>query len=211
MAQGLVIVLLNRATKLSREFQLLDKEYNAVFKLGLITDTWDLEGKVVRKEISVNIKEEKFRQVVTGMRGVFNQQPPIYSAKKIRGRPAYYYARKKDYDNRDIVLETNPVYINAIDILSFDGLDASIKVVCSSGTYIRSLIYEIGNRLGCGATLTGLVRNKIGYFCLKDSVKTSEIKSIAKNQDIQEFEKSIIDIDRLNKYLIKSKPGRIIE
>jgi len=197
MAEGLVIILLNNATKLASKFLSMNKEYNAVLKLGVVTDTWDMEGKIVKKEDSVDIKKDNLENVVLGMKGVFEQQPPIYSAKKIKGRPAYYYARNKKYENKDILLEKESVNIYEIEILSFEGLEINIRVLCSSGTYIRSLAYEIGNRLGCGATLTGLVRSKIGNFSLAESIKTGQIRSIKKAGDLQEFKKNIISIDRI--------------
>ena len=175
----------------------MEKEYTAIFQLGITTDTWDMEGKVIEHKKVVNVKEEDLRKLLIDIKGVFKQQPPIFSAKKIEGRPSYYYARSKKYDNRDIFLKPNSVSVYSIDLIEFDGLKARIRVRCSAGTYIRSLVYEIGKRLNCGATLTGLVRNKINGFTLEDAIKVKEIEKINKNEDIDRFERSIISDDRI--------------
>ncbi len=194
---GLVILLLNKATKLARGFQSMEKEYTAVFQLGIVTDTWDAEGnEIIRKEVD-GVGTDDIKNLLKSLTGTFEQQPPIFSAKKIAGRPSYYYARSKKYDNRDIILKPVSVKIYAIDLLSFDGLNAEIRVRCSAGTYIRSLVHEIGNRLECGAILTGLVRNKIDGYSLEDAIKIDDILEVSRTTDLDRFKRSIIPCDRI--------------
>lgn len=176
----------------------MDKEYTAVFKLGMTTDTWDIEGKVIEKKDIIDVKSDDLKIVISGIVGVFDQIPPIYSAKKIKGKPAYYYARSKRYDNKDIRLKSVPVNIYGIDIISFNGSEVKIKVSCSSGTYIRSLVYEIGKKLGCGATLIELTRERIDGFDLKDSIKLEEIKLIYETGNLKNYKKSFIKVDIKN-------------
>lgn len=175
----------------------MKKEYTADFQLGIVTDTWDTEGAVVAEKEVVDIKPECLQILLDDMVGIFEQQPPIFSAKKIRGKPSYYYARSKRYENSDIVLKPAPVKIYSIDLLSFDGIKARIRVECSAGTYIRSIVHEIGNRLNCGATLTGLVRNKIDGFKLDDAIGIDMIEKIRKNINFDSFKKSIISSDKI--------------
>lgn len=175
----------------------MEREYTAVFQLGIVTDTWDIEGKeIIRKEVE-GIGTDDIKKLLNSLIGAFEQQPPIFSAKKIAGRPSYYYARSKKYDNRDILLKPVPVKIYSIDLLSFDGLNVEIRVRCSAGTYIRSLVHEIGNRLECGAVLTGLVRNRIDGFSLEDAIKIDDILGLSRNADLDRFKRSIIPGDRI--------------
>ncbi|MCL5071961.1 MAG: hypothetical protein M1308_13875 [Actinobacteria bacterium] len=127
------MVLINKATKLSNHFLSLDKDYIAKFKLGIETETWDTEGKIIREASLQGINEEILLKTVKSLEGDFNQVPPIFSAKKIKGKPAYAYAREK----KEITLEAKIVKIYNIDFISFDGENAVIKINCSSGTYVK--------------------------------------------------------------------------
>jgi tRNA pseudouridine55 synthase len=113
------------------------------------------------------------------LEGDIVQIPPVFSAKKISGKPAYYYARNDTGHEQLKRLKASNVSIYSIEIKSFDGLDATMSVCCSSGTYVRSIVNEIGNMLGCGATLTHLTRDSIGKFELADSINADDIEKIA--------------------------------
>jgi len=159
----------------------MDKEYKACLRLGISTSTWDTEGYVTERRDCSGIKKADLHNVVMGMVGDFDQEPPIYSAKKIKGKPAYYYARNKKMSAEEIGLKHSMVKIYSISIESFFEEEVIVKIACSSGTYIRSIVFEIGKKLCCGATLTGLERISIGRFNLKDSLSLSDIEDIALN------------------------------
>jgi tRNA pseudouridine55 synthase len=175
----------------------MEKEYTAVFQIGITTDTWDTEGRIIEQKKVTNVGKEDLGKLLDDMKGIFRQKPPIYSAKKIRGRPSYYYARSKHHSNRDIVLKTTDVNIYSIELIDFDGQKARIRVRCSAGTYIRSLVYEIGKRLGFGATLTDLVRSKINGFNIENAIKVDDIERIVESEGPDRFESSIISCDRI--------------
>jgi tRNA pseudouridine55 synthase len=191
-AEGLLIILINKATKQSNHFLTLDKEYIAKFQLGIETETWDTEGKVIREASSKGIDEKMLVNVIKSLEGDFNQIPPIFSAKKIKGRPAYDYARKKE----KITLEARIVKIYNMNLISFDGENAEIKINCSSGTYVRSVVNIIGKILGCGATLMSLTRTRIGSYNISESITLDEIERNAGSENFFIiFKKSIQPVD----------------
>ena len=161
MATGILPVCIGKATKIADFISLGDKEYEAEFKLGLKTDTLDITGTVV-KTSDVSPKKEELIEAINSFLGKIMQVPPMYSAKKIKGKKLYELARDGIEINRDPV----EVEIKEIEILKID-LDEniiSIRVLCSKGTYIRSLIDDIGEKLGTYATMTALNRTKSGMF-----------------------------------------------
>ncbi len=161
MATGILPVCIGKATKIADFISLGDKEYEAEFKLGLKTDTLDITGTVV-KTSDVSPTKEEVIEVINSFLGKIMQVPPMYSAKKIKGKKLYELARDGIEINRDPV----EVEIKEIEILKID-LDEniiSIRVLCSKGTYIRSLIDDIGEKLGTYATMTALNRTKSGMF-----------------------------------------------
>jgi tRNA pseudouridine55 synthase len=125
------------------------------------------------------INEEVLLKAIKSLEGDFNQVPPIFSAKKIKGKPAYAYAREK----KEITLESKIVKIYNIDFISFDGENAVININCSSGTYIRSIVNIIGKILGCGATLTTLLRTRIGSYDISESVTLDEFERDAYDEN----------------------------
>ena len=161
MATGILPVCIGKATKIANFISLGDKEYEAEFKLGLKTDTLDITGTVV-KTSDVSPTKEEVIEAINSFLGKIMQVPPMYSAKKIKGKKLYELARDGIEINRDPV----EVEIKEIEILKID-LDEniiSIRVLCSKGTYIRSLIDDIGEKLGTYATMTALNRTKSGMF-----------------------------------------------
>lgn len=169
-ASGLMILTVGKGTKFTQYFQKLDKEYLAEGKLGEMTDTYDSQGRVVEKK-EVNINEEDLTNVVKSFEGQHYQYPPPFSAKRISGTRAYKLAKK------GLDLQLKPILVNIynIEIIDINLPYFKIKVSCSSGTYIRSLIKDIGDKLGCGAYMSDLVRLKIGKFDLKDATTLEDI------------------------------------
>ncbi|TCP14603.1 tRNA pseudouridine synthase B [Crenobacter luteus] len=161
LATGLLPVCFGEATKFSSYLLDADKAYRATVKFGVVTTTGDAEGEVV-KERPVDIRPEGLAEACARFSGPIRQVPPMYSALKFEGRALYEYARA----GVEIERKARDVVIHSIDMVEFAGDVAVIDVVCSKGTYIRTLAEDIGERLGCGAHLIGLRRTATAGFSL---------------------------------------------
>lgn len=163
-ATGLLIIMLGRATKRFQEFQQLKKYYEVEFELGYETDTLDRTGEVNLKVADAGevekITESKVKQALKKFGGKVQQVPPRFSAKKINGKRAYKLAR----EGKNFKLTAKTVEIYEIELLKFDCPIGTIRVVCSSGCYIRSIVRDLGRELGVYATATDLRRTQIGDF-----------------------------------------------
>ena len=181
MATGLLIILLGSFTKKSLSFSSLDKEYEAIMRLGISTDTGDKEGNVLEERdpglFSESIKN--IDDILSCFQGSIMQVPPMFSAKKVNGKKLYELAR------RGVSIKREPVsiVIKEIKRLSKDGPLVKIYVKCSKGTYIRQLAHDIGEKIGCGAHLVGLERIGIGDFSVRDALSAEEIKGEEKKFD----------------------------
>jgi len=164
MATGLLVMGVGRATRLLRFLGDTDKEYEGTCRLGEETDTLDAEGQIVRTS-PVVVSDDRVREAMGALTGEQQQRPPAYSAVKVGGRPLHRAARAGE------AVEAQPraVRVDAFELLDFDGRDLNFRVVCSGGTYVRSLVADVGERLGTGAHLTRLVRTRIGPFRLADA------------------------------------------
>src|SRR3989344_6474941 len=174
IATGILPVCINGATRLARFLEGGRKEYLASIKLGEETDTYDAEGNVVRKEDII--------AVVHSFRGRIKQTPPMFSAIKINGVALYRLARQ------GVEVERAPRDVEIYDIHVEDIMFPfiTVRIACSKGTYVRSLAFDIGKKLGCGAHLAGLIRTRSGIFSINDSVSMDNA-----------CEKDIIAIERL--------------
>jgi len=172
LARGLLILGIGRKfTKKLSFFQKKDKEYIATLKLGLVSDTFDKEGKIKKIEVKKIPKKKEVENVLKSFLGEIEQRPPLFSAKKIKGQKLYQLARK----GIKIKPKKEKVRIYQISILIYSFPLLKIKVKCSSGTYIRSLASDIGKKLKTGALLQDLLRTKIGKFSLKKAIKLEKI------------------------------------
>ncbi len=173
-AQGVLLICFGRATKLFPYLQ-GEKEYRALLRLGQKMDTGDLTGRII-EEVSVgDLEREKVEWAISGFVGEIWQRPPRFSALKQGGKRLYDLAR------RGVKVEPTPrrIRIRRISLKKFTLPFLELEVVCSSGTYIRSLAYDIGDRLGCGAHLVKLVRTRIGGFRVEGSVPPEEVRELA--------------------------------
>ena len=168
MATGLLLLLLGSYTKRSLFFSGFDKEYEAVIRLGIATDTGDREGTVIaQREIDgVSLSEDFMTRCISSFRGTLQQVPPMYSAKKIGGKKLYQYARK----GMAVEREPRMVTIQKMEIADIALPYIRILVACSKGTYIRQLAHDIGEKIGCGAHLASLRRTGIGPFSIQDAI-----------------------------------------
>ena len=173
-AQGVLLVCFGQATKLFFYLQ-GEKEYKALLRLGQKMDTGDLTGRII-EEVSVgDLEREKVEWAISGFVGEIWQRPPRFSALKQGGKRLYDLAR------RGVKVEPTPrrIRIRRISLKKFTLPFLELEVVCSSGTYIRSLAHDIGDRLGCGAHLVKLVRTRIGGFRVEGSLPPEEVRELA--------------------------------
>lgn len=179
-ATGVLPVCLGSATKLCDMLTDKKKEYIAEFVLGKITDTQDISGTVL-KITDVICKEPEVEEAVMSFVGDYDQIPPMYSALKVDGKRLYELAR----EGKEIERKSRPVTFYEIEILHMELPNVKIRVVCSKGTYIRTLCHDIGQKLGCGATMTKLQRTMSGQFKLEEAITLSEIEMLQKEGGLE--------------------------
>jgi tRNA pseudouridine55 synthase len=166
MATGLLLVGMGRATRLLRFLSGLDKTYEGSGRLGAETDTLDGDGRIVRTAETEHVTEDELRRAMAGLVGESDQVPPAYSAVKVGGRALYHAARRGEH----VDPEPRTIRVEAFDLLSFDGRDFDFRMWCSSGTYVRVLVADVGRAVGSAAHLTRLVRTRAGPFSLREAV-----------------------------------------
>lgn len=213
-ASGVLVCCLGKGTKIVQFITFWGKEYIAKIKLGEQTDTYDSQGKIVKKfeECFANegfvLEENKIKSVIDSFKGEIWQTPPLYSAIKYKGKKLYQFAR----EGKKIKIKKRKVKIENVEILKIKLPFVWIKVRCSKGTYIRSLGFDIGEKLGCGAYLISLCRTKVGPFELKDSFTLDAIRKIKDegklNKIVVSMEKALENLPSLvvsdeNKFKIK--------
>ena len=164
-ASGVLVVLIGPAVRLSEYVAASDKRYQAVIQLGTTTDTYDADGKTTSSS-TIQVSEEQFNEELQKFVGEIEQVPPPYSAIKVQGRKAYEMARAGE----EVELMPRIIHVYSLEVLEWAPPEVVIDISCSSGTYVRSLAHDLGAKLGCGATLTGLRRTKNGRFTLRDAV-----------------------------------------
>ena len=165
LATGLLIICTGKYTKKINEYMAAEKEYTGSFTLGATTPTYDLEAEPVLKGDFSIISEEKIITTTHQFTGNILQVPPAHSAIKKSGTPAYVLARK----GKEVKMDPRPVTISTFEITKIDLPLVYFRVVCSTGTYIRSLANDFGEALGCGAYLSALRRTRIGEFKVDDA------------------------------------------
>ncbi len=170
LATGLLIVCTGKFTKRINEFMAAEKEYTGSITLGYTTASYDLETEPVFQSSLEHIAEDMIHNATQEFVGNIIQVPPIYSAIKKDGKASYLSARK----GIDIKMEPRPIVIKEFSITSIELPKVYFKVVCSTGTYIRSLAFDFGNSLGCGAHLSSLIRTRIGECWLDDASSLDE-------------------------------------
>lgn len=172
IATGVLIVCLNEATKIARFLSDLDKEYIVRLKLGERTDTYDLTGRMIEKVDLPPLKESDINNVLNSFVGEIKQIPPVYSAIKRCGQPLYKLARK----GIEIRATERTINIYEIKLIGFNLPYLDLRVLCSKGTYIRTLCDDIGRALGVGAHMISLERTRVGDFRIEDSASIEELR-----------------------------------
>lgn len=171
-ASGVLVILVGPAVRLSEYVSASDKRYQAIIRLGGTTDTFDAEGKFTPTKDPVNVTEAEFEEALQTFVGEIEQVPPAYSAVKVGGRKAYDMARKGE----EVELEPRKITVHHLEVLEWTPPEVVIDVHCSSGTYVRSLANDLGQKLGCGAYLVGLRRTKSGRFTLRDATPLRKLQ-----------------------------------
>ena len=197
-ATGVLVVLVGRATRLAQYLSGAEKEYEAVIRLGYATDTGDVTGKrleckedfTTETQSSTEIHQEEIESALVSLRGEIEQIPPMYSAKKVGGRKLYELARRGEEVERKPVR----VIISSFEVIAHDGPllarnddgshDLKARVVCSAGTYIRTLAEDFGRRLGLGAHLAALQRTRAGRFTIADALSLERLSELAESAKI---------------------------
>jgi len=172
MATGVLVLCLGKATKLAQEITGTDKEYTGEVTLGATSTTDDAEGKISQiKNYKLKITNSKeIQNVLKQFQGTIQQVPPIFSAKKIKGQRAYKLARKGE----KVELKPVEITIHELELLDYKWPVIHVRVLCSKGTYIRSLARDIGKELGVGGYLSKLERTKVGKYTIDQSVSIEE-------------------------------------
>ena len=184
LASGVMIICTGKATKLIESFQYQTKEYVATLQLGATTPSFDRETEIDGVYPTEHITREGVETVLGQFVGSIQQVPPVYSACKIDGRRAYDFARKGE----DVELKAKELVIDEIELLEYQSDIIKIRVVCSKGTYIRALARDIGQALGSGAHLIGLVRTRVGDVRLEDCLQVDQIDELVEKAVVAEVD-----------------------
>jgi tRNA pseudouridine55 synthase len=183
LATGVLVLLLGRATRLMQFYAGRRKRYSVGFRFGFATDTYDSDGEAQGADASPSLDREQLEELAAERIGRFQQVPPSFSAKKIHGRPAYELARKKQQ------VELKPVDVEVFEyrLTGIEGSIAGFVIECSSGTYIRALAHEIGQKVGCGAHLAEITRLAVGEFSLEQAIKLEELAEGARAGKLADY------------------------
>ncbi|HUN87684.1 MAG TPA: tRNA pseudouridine(55) synthase TruB [Terriglobales bacterium] len=183
LATGVLPMVVGRMTRLAQFYTATDKTYSGEIRFGISTTTYDADGEPIRESPFEDIDINCLRRTALAFTGTLQQVPPPFSAKKIAGVPAYKLARK----NKEVELKPVEVQVKRFEILELAGDRAQFVCEVSSGTYVRSLAHELGEKLGCGAHLTCLRRAMSGEFRLEDSVTPEALEAAAKDDTAQQL------------------------
>ena len=189
MAEGVLPVCLGKATKLCDMLTDKTKTYEAVLLLGRETDTQDTTGEILA-EYPVTADEAQVKEAVLSFFGHYDQIPPMYSALKVDGKKLYELARA----GKEVERKARPVEILDIHVDRIELPRVTMTVTCSKGTYIRTLCYDIGRKLGCGGCMESLLRTQVSGFCLKDSLTLTQIEEL---RDDGTLENHILAVDKV--------------
>ncbi|MCP4715220.1 MAG: tRNA pseudouridine(55) synthase TruB [Deltaproteobacteria bacterium] len=183
LATGVLPLCINEGTKLVQFLMQGQKEYRATMRLGVETDTQDSLGAVVRTSCDLPCSSDRVSAVIQEFCGELLQTPPMYSALKRNGVPLYKLARRGEWVERP----QRPITIYAIEALAIEVPDITFRVVCSHGTYVRTICYDIGRRLGCGAHMTALERTRNGTFHIRHAVSLEELETRDREELIRQY------------------------
>ncbi|MEA3560323.1 MAG: tRNA pseudouridine(55) synthase TruB [Candidatus Omnitrophota bacterium] len=184
LATGVLIILLNKSTKLSSRIMNDAKEYEVTLKLGVSTDSGDADGRILSKSNKTNVERKRLQAAIEGFLGDVEQIPPMVSALKYKGKRLYQLARK----GIEVPRKPRLIHIFKIEIIEFNLPFIGLRVLCSKGTYIRTLCSEIGQVLGCGAYAERMRRIRSGDYHIQDSLTFDELRKMSR----EDLEKRVL-------------------
>ena len=217
-ASGVLIILIGPAVRLSEYLTCDKKGYEAMIRFGSVSDTYDGDGNVIQTGAGIPQDEEEIMDVMADFVGDIVQVPPAYSAIKINGKKAYDLARK----GQEVKLPERHIHVYSFDFIEYNPPELTADIICSSGTYVRSIAHDLGQKLGCGAYLYGLKRTMSGKFTLRDAVPLTVLKKafedgnwyqylIPAAEALNEYEEVMLDMeteaDILHGRRIPAEPG----
>jgi tRNA pseudouridine55 synthase len=183
LATGVLPLVTGSLTRLAQFYGASEKTYEGVIRFGFATDTYDSDGEAREPIQTVNVSLEQIRALARPFAGLIEQMPPPFSAKKIKGVPAYKLARK----HQEVALKTVQVEIKEFEIVGVEGDQASFRARVASGTYMRSIAHDMGQQLGCGAHLQSLRRTRLGEFDLSQAYTLDDLDAACKTGKIEEI------------------------
>jgi tRNA pseudouridine55 synthase len=186
MATGLLIMLIGKATRISQYLMSTDKVYEGEATLGVITDSQDAEGEVMETRPVPSLTEDHVKEVMKGFMGDQYQTPPMHSAIKIDGVKLYHLARKGE----EVEREPRFIRVMGFDLKSFASPKLAFRLACTKGTYVRTIAYDLGNKLGCGAHLSALRRTGSGKFEIGQCITLDQIEEMT----LPDIEKRLIPV-----------------
>lgn len=190
LASGVLVIALGQATRLVEYLQASRKTYRAQIRLGVSTDTYDTEGAVTHTaDVPSTLDVATIDRMLDNFRGEILQTPPVYSAIKVSGKSAHARIRA----GQTVELQPRPITIHQVSLESFSSPVLTLNIVCSPGTYIRSLAHDLGAALGTGATLSGLIRTASGSFRCEEAIGWDELRTSFANSNWQKY---LISADR---------------
>jgi len=181
-ATGVLPLVVGRATRMAQFYTRSSKVYEGVIHFGYSTDSYDADGERTSPESAVTLDRVTLEFILDRFRGEFAQTPPPVSAKKIGGRKAYEFARKQ----QAVELKPVDVHVYALDMIGIEGCEATVRVHCSAGTYLRGIAHQAGQALGCGAFLKNLRRTVVGDFQIAQARTLEELSALAEQGRMEE-------------------------
>jgi tRNA pseudouridine55 synthase len=179
MATGVLPLLLGKYTRLAQFFSMADKTYTGTIRFGFATDTYDAEGVAAGAVVEPSLTLEQVREAALPFHGEIEQMPPVFSAKKVGGKPAYKLAR----EGKPVELKPKTIHIHEFFVSDLDGDTASFRMKVSAGGYVRSVAHELGMALGCGGHLSGLRRTQAGVFTLEQAWTLDELETLVHSRE----------------------------
>ncbi len=204
MATGVLPICIGTATRIMEYMDLDWKTYRATLKLGIETDTEDIWGEVISEKSTEGISKEQIVQVVNSFIGEIEQIPPKYSALKVNGKKLYEYARA----GQEVKIKSRKITVKEIIINDISGDNVDLTITCSKGTYIRTICSDIGKKLGCGATMSSLVRTASGIFKLKDAIEIEDIKKMSKEEILDRLIDTDVPLVHFGKINLDAKKAK---
>lgn len=200
LATGMLPICLGEATKFSQFLLDSDKTYIVTAKLGVRTTTSDADGEVVSNR-PVSVTPEQLSPIIASFKGTSDQMPSMFSALKHEGRPLYYYARK----GIEVPRKVRPITVFAIEQLRFEGDEVDMRIHCSKGTYIRTIVDDMGEKLGCGAHVTMLRREKVAHYPQDKMIGVESFQGwgeqAREREDFSELDSLLLPMDTAVKHL----------